>query len=116
MRPDASPGSDIGALPVCEPDGHLAGLVTDRDLVVKVMAAGMDPGNVALEELADQDEVVTIGADDPVDELVEVMKAHRVRRLPVVDGAEVVGLVSQGDVARNLPAAQAGELLAAISA
>jgi CBS domain-containing protein len=108
-------GSDIGALPVCEPDGHLTGVVTDRDIVVKVVAADRDPGQVRLADLADQAEVVTIGADDSVEEVVATMKEHRVRRLPVIDGTEVVGLVSQADVARNLSPEQAGDLVAAIS-
>ena len=107
--------SDIGALPVCEPDGHLAGVVTDRDIVVKVVAAGKDPKSVQLGDLADQPEVVTIGADDTVEEAVEVMKQHKVRRLPVIDGTEVIGLISQGDIARSLPKEKAGELVAAIS-
>jgi CBS domain-containing protein len=107
--------SDIGALPVCEPDGHLAGVVTDRDIVVKVVAQGKNPKDVQLGDLADQPEVVTIGADDSVEEAIEVMKQHKVRRLPVVDGTEVIGVISQGDIARSLPKDQAGELVAVIS-
>ena len=107
--------ADIGALPVCEPDGHLTGVVTDRDIVVKVIAESKDPKQTRLAELADQPEVVTIGADDPVEEVFEVMKKYKVRRLPVIDGTEVVGVISQADVARNLPNEKAGEVLAAIS-
>ncbi len=107
--------TDIGVIPVCETDGHLSGMVTDRDIVVKVVAQGKDPARVALSDLADQDEVVTIGADDSVEETVETMKRYRVRRLPVVDGQEVIGIVSQGDLARSLPPDQVGDLVAAIS-
>jgi CBS domain-containing protein len=107
--------ADIGALPVCEEDGHLAGMVTDRDIVVKVVARGKDPRKVFLGEIADQGEVLIIGAGDPVEEALEVMKRHKVRRLPVVDGTEVVGVVSQGDIARNTPHEQAGDLVAAVS-
>lgn len=107
--------ADIGALPVCEPDGHLSGVVTDRDIVVKVVAESKDPKKIRLAELADQPEVVTIGADDSVEEVFEVMKKHKIRRLPVIDGTEVVGVVSQADVARSMPKEKVGEVLAAIS-
>lgn len=107
--------SDIGALPVCRADGHLVGMVTDRDIVVKVVAAGKDPSSFKLSELADQPEVVTIGADDAVEEAVEMMKKHQIRRLPVIDGNEVVGMVSQADLARSLDADAVGQLVAAIS-
>jgi CBS domain-containing protein len=105
----------VGAVPVCESDGHLAGMVTDRDIVIKVVAAGKDPKATPLGDLADQEEVVTIGADDSVEEAAETMKRHQVRRLPVIDGEDVVGLVSQADLARALQPEQVGDLLAAIS-
>jgi CBS domain-containing protein len=107
--------ADIGAVPVCEPDGHMTGVVTDRDIVVKVIAEAKDPKKTRLAELADQPEVVTIRADDEVEEVFEVMKKHKVRRLPVIDGTEVVGMVSQADLARSLSNEKAGEVLAAIS-
>ncbi|MGN6693530.1 MAG: CBS domain-containing protein [Aquihabitans sp.] len=108
--------SDIGAVPVCADDGHLIGMVTDRDLVTKVLAAGKDPSACLLAELAGQGEVVTIGADDSVEEAVRTMTDHRVRRLPVIDGTTVIGMLSQGDVAVHCSPQQAGELVAAISA
>lgn len=107
--------NDVGAIPVCRTDGHLAGMVTDRDVVVKVLAAGKDPQSTKLGDLADQAEVVTIGADDGVEEASETMKKYKVRRLPVIDGNKIVGMVSQGDLASALPQEQVGDLLAAIS-
>jgi len=106
---------DIGALPVCDTDGHLRGVVTDRDLVVKVIAAGRDPEETHVAEIADQPEVVTIGADDPAEEAIRTMKEHGVRRLPVIDGKQLVGMVSQADIARAMPDAKVGELVGAIS-
>ena len=106
---------DIGALPVCDGKGHLTGVVTDRDLVVKVLAEGRDPKSVKVGDLADQPEVVTIGADDPAEEAIETMKQHGVRRLPVIDGRKLVGMVSQADIARALPDAKVGDLVGAIS-
>src|SRR4030095_2920711 len=92
----------IGALPVCDADGRLSGVVTDRDLAVKVVAEGRDPGSVRLGELVDNGEVVTIGADAPAEEPIRTMKDHAVRRLPVIDGQELIGMVSQADVARSM--------------
>jgi CBS domain-containing protein len=106
---------DIGAVPVCNADGHLTGVVTDRDLAVKVVAEGRDPASVRLGELLDGSEVVTIGADDSVEEAIRTMKDHAVRRLPVIDGTDLVGMVSQADIARAMPDAKIGDLVDAIS-
>lgn len=105
----------FGALPVCDGEGHLQGMITDRDIAVKVVAAGKDPQSTKVGELADQPEVVTIGADDPVEEAIRTMKDHGVRRLPVIDGTELVGMVSQADIARAMPDAKIGDLVDAIS-
>jgi len=105
----------IGAVPVCDADGRLSGVVTDRDLAVKVVAEGRDPTAVRLVELLDRTEVVTIGADDSAEEAIRTMKAHAVRRLPVIDGTDLVGMVSQGDTARAMPDARIGDLVEAIS-
>jgi CBS domain-containing protein len=105
----------MGAMPVCNGDGHLQGMITDRDIVVKVLAAGKDPKSTKVGELADQPEVVTIGADDSIDEALATMKKHAVRRLPVIDGTDLVGMVSQADVARNLDEDKVGDLVDAIS-
>lgn len=106
---------DIGAVPVCDADGHLSGVVTDRDLAVKVVAEGRDPASVRLGELIDESEVVTIGADDSVEKAIRTMKDHAVRRLPVIDGTDLVGMVSQADIARAMPDAKIGDLVDAIS-
>jgi CBS domain-containing protein len=109
-------GEDAGALPVCDNSGHLIGMVTDRDIVVKLIAKGGDPGSAKVGELTgDQPEVVTIGADDSVEEALKTMAEHQVRRLPVIDGTDLVGVVAQADLARACPPEKAGELLAAIS-
>jgi len=105
----------VGALPVCDREGRLAGVVTDRDLAVRVVAEGRDPNSVRLGELLESAEVVTIGADDSVDEAIRTMKDHAVRRLPVIDGTRLVGMVSQADIARAVPDAKLGDLVGAIS-
>jgi CBS domain-containing protein len=105
----------IGAMPVCGDSGRLRGFVTDRDIVVKVIATGKDPSEVKVGELADQPGVIAVAADDPVDQAIITMKQFRVRRVPVIDGTTVVGMISQADIARCLPGEQAGALVAAIS-
>ena len=108
--------NDYGAMPICNSEGRLQGMVTDRDIVTKVIAAGKDPRDCQVSELADQGEVVTIGADDSVEEALRTMKEHKVRRLPVIDGTDLVGMVSQGDIATNYPEEKVGDLVEAISA
>jgi CBS domain-containing protein len=105
---------NVGALPICDA-GRLKGVITDRDVVVKVLAEGKDPSVTKVIDLV-QGEAVTIGADDSVDEALRTMKDHKVRRLPVIDGTDLVGMVSQADLARNLPNDKVGELVEAISA
>jgi len=105
---------DVGALPICGEDDRLKGVVTDRDLVVKCLAEGADPTSTRVSELA-EGKPVTIGADDPIDEALRTMIEHGVRRLPVIDGDRLVGMVSQADVARETTPEQAGELVVALS-
>ena len=90
---------DYGALPVCDGD-RLTGMITDRDIVVKVLAAGKDPASTTVSELGTF-EVVTIGADDSVEEAMQTMSKHQVRRLPVIDGTTLVGMLAQADLARS---------------
>ena len=106
---------DVGALPICGEDNRLKGVVTDRDIVVKCIADGGDPTSTKVSELA-EGKPVTIGADDSVEEALRTMKDHGVRRLPVIDGHDLVGMVSQADVAKNLPEDKVGDLVEAISA
>ncbi len=106
---------DVGALPICGNDNRLKGMLTDRDIVVKAIAEGRDPSSVTAAELATQSEVVTIGADDSIDEALATMKQHKVRRLPVIDGHDLVGVVSQADIAANLDNDKVGDLVEAIS-
>jgi CBS domain-containing protein len=105
---------DVGALPICGEDDRLKGMVTDRDVVVKVLAGGKDPGSTTAGELGEGNPV-TIGADDSIEDAIETMKEHRVRRLPVIDGQRLVGIVSQGDLAKHADEEQVGELVEVIS-
>jgi CBS domain-containing protein len=106
---------DVGSMPICGEDNRLKGMLTDRDIVVKVLAAGKDPVSTTAGELG-EGKPVTIGADDSVDEALRTMIDHKVRRLPVIDGHELVGIVSQADLATNIDEEKVGDLVEAISA
>jgi CBS domain-containing protein len=106
---------DVGALPICGEDNRLKGMLTDRDIVVKVLAAGKDPEQTRASELA-EGKPVTIGAEDSAEEALRTMSEHKVRRLPVIDGHDLIGVVSQGDLASALGREQVGELVETISA
>lgn len=106
---------DVGALPICGEDNRLKGMLTDRDIVVKVLAANKDPASITAGELG-QGKPVTIGADDSIEEALRTMTDHKVRRLPVIDGHDLIGIVSQGDIAKNLENPKVGDLVESISA
>ena len=105
---------DVGALPICGEDNRLKGMVSDRDIVVRCVAEGGDPSTTTAGSLG-RGKPVTIGADDSVEEALATMKEHQVRRLPVIDGHDLVGVVSQADIARAMPDAKIGDLVGAIS-
>jgi len=105
---------DVGALPICGEDNRLKGMVTDRDIVVKCIAEGGDPNTVRAGQLGDG-KPITIGADDSIEEALQTMKQYKVRRLPVIDGHDLVGIVSQADVARNIDPSRVGDVVEAIS-
>jgi CBS domain-containing protein len=106
---------DVGAMPICGEDNRLKGMLTDRDIAVKVLAQDKDPAQTRAGELG-EGKPVTIGADDSVEEALQTMKREKVRRLPVIDGHDLVGIVSQGDLATNISEERVGDLVEAISA
>jgi CBS domain-containing protein len=105
---------DVGAMPICGEDNRLKGMLTDRDIVIKVLAEGRDPNSTRAGELG-EGKPVTIGADDSISELIDTMAKYKVRRLPVIDGHDLVGIVSQADVARNIDEDDVGRLVEIIS-
>lgn len=85
---------DVGALPICGEDNRLKGMITDRDIVVRVLANGADPGGMKVRELAEGTPVF-VYADQSTDEAVKLMADNAVRRLPVIDGAPQSGRAGQ---------------------
>ena len=104
---------DIGPLPVVEND-RLVGIVTDRDLVVRVLAEGRDPRSTTVREVASEDPV-TVSVDDDLVTTLDLLAKHQVRRVPVVDGDRLVGIVAQADVAREVSSPWVGDVVEDIS-
>src|SRR6266568_9079060 len=99
---------DAGVVPVTQ-NGRLTGMVTDRDIAIRVVAEGMDPQSAAVREVASTD-LVTIDPQQDLDEALRLMAQHQVRRLPVVEeDGRLVGVVAQADVAREASGEQTGE-------
>ncbi|MFC9354563.1 CBS domain-containing protein [Arthrobacter sp. NPDC057013] len=105
---------DCGSLPICGDDGKLRGMITDRDIVLKCVAVGHDPREMMARDLA-TGRPYWIDADANVDAAIEMMERYQVRRLPVIADHKLVGIISQGDIARNYSEDRVGELVEHIS-
>lgn len=105
---------DVGSLPIL--DGEtLAGVVTDRDIVVRAVAKGKDPRGMPVREVASRD-LVTIRPDEDLSEALKLMASHQVRRLPVVDeDNRLIGVVAQADVAKEAKEKDVGHMVEEIS-
>jgi CBS domain-containing protein len=106
---------DVGALPICGDDDRLHGIITDRDIVIKCIAAGGDPAVMTAGDLA-QGKPVTVDSGADTAEVLHAMEEHRIRRLPVIEGHRLVGMISEADLARHLPEQAVGEFVEAICA
>ena len=105
---------DVGLAPIVEGD-KLIGMLTDRDIAIRVVAEGRSPDQVTVREVASK-QVVTIDPQQDLDEALRIMAKHQVRRLPVVEeDGRLVGVVAQADVAREGNDTQTGELVKEIS-
>ncbi|MFI1731175.1 CBS domain-containing protein [Streptomyces acidicola] len=106
---------DVGALPICGPDDRLHGIITDRDIVVKCLAKGKDPKTMHAGQLA-QGKPITIDAEADADQVLRAMEEHRIRRLPVIDGHRLVGMISEADLAHRLPEDKVGHFVEVVCA
>jgi CBS domain-containing protein len=105
---------NVGVAPIVEGD-QLIGVLTDRDIAIKVVAEGKDPQTTKVRDVASKD-TVTIDPQQDLDEALRLMAQHQVRRLPVVEeDGKIVGIVAQADVALESNDAKTGELVEEIS-
>jgi CBS domain-containing protein len=91
----------VGALPICGSDNRLSGIITDRDIVTKVIADGRDPSACTARELA-MGTPVYVEADADEDEVLQTMEQHKIRRVPVMENRRLVGMISEADIAMHL--------------
>jgi len=105
---------DVGSLPILDGD-KLAGVVTDRDIVVRAVAKRKDPQGMPVREVATHDPV-TVRQDEDLSEALKLMAAYQVRRLPVVDQDDrLVGVLAQADIALGAKEKAVGEMVEEIS-
>jgi CBS domain-containing protein len=104
---------DCGAVPIGDND-RLVGIITDRDIAVRCIAAGNDPAETEADEVLSGD-LVTVESDDDVDQAARIMADHQIRRLPVVEDGRLIGMVSLGDIAVKEDERRAGGALENIS-
>jgi len=106
--------ADVGSLPICDADGQVTGIITDRDIVVKCVAESGDPATATVGSIASE-MVYTVGPDDQIENALSVMEDHQVRRLPIVEDGKLVGMLAQADVARTMSEPRVGEVVEEIS-
>jgi CBS domain-containing protein len=104
---------DVGSVPVVD-DGRLVGMVTDRDIALRLVAEGKDPQATPVAEVASA-EIVTVRPEQELDSALQLMAQHQVRRLPVVENDRLVGIVAQADVAVEAPGPPTALLVEEIS-
>jgi CBS domain-containing protein len=106
---------DIGVLPICGDDDRLKGMLTDRDIVVKALAHGMDPAATTVGSLA-QGRPLTILAGASIGEALDLMREHAIKRLPVLDeNKRLCGMITEADIATAVSAQKTGQLVGAIA-
>jgi CBS domain-containing protein len=106
--------ADVGPIPVVDGD-RLVGIVTDRDIAIRVVAEGKDPQSVTVGEIASKD-LVTVDPQQELDEALRLMAQHQVRRLPVVEeDGRLVGILAQADVAQQGDDTKTGQVVEQIS-
>lgn len=104
---------DVGSLPIVDGE-RLVGIVTDRDIALRVVGEGRDVTGMTVDEIASRD-LVTVEADDRLDTALHRMARHQVRRLPVVEGGRLVGMLAQRDVALTEEEERTGAVVEEIS-
>lgn len=91
----------IGSLPVQDESGAIAGMVTDRDIVISAVADGADPSATSCGDIANSP-VQTVDADTPISDVLSTMREHQVKRMPVTSDGELIGMISESDLVAEL--------------
>ncbi len=104
----------VGSLPICGSDNKLKGILTDRDIVVKCIAMGKDPSKITAGEMA-QGKPVYVEADASEDEVVRLMEQNAIRRVPVIENHELIGMISEADLAQHLPEKKLAHFVTAVT-
>jgi CBS domain-containing protein len=104
---------DIGSLPITDEE-KVVGMITDRDITTAVVAEGADPETTSVGDVSSGDPV-SVGPDEDLEDALQLMARHQVRRLPVVEDDRLVGIVAQADIALKENEKKTGELVEAIS-
>jgi CBS domain-containing protein len=105
---------DVGSIPICQ-DNSLIGIITDRDIVLKVVAAGRNTNSISARDIMSTD-TICVSADQDVHEAADLMSKYQIRRLPVLDKSKLVGIVALGDLAiEKIHINEAGDALSNIS-
>ena len=99
----------VGALPIVGSDGRFEGIITDRDIIVKCIAAGHDPSRVTAGDLSSG--LYSVSPETTVKKALDLMEKHQVKRLPVIKDNRMVGMISEADLAQNLPDDQLAEFV-----
>jgi CBS domain-containing protein len=103
----------IGSLPITD-DKQLVGMITDRDITTRVVAEAADPTTTSVEDVYSRD-LISVEPDEDLEEALQLMARHQLRRLPVVENGRLVGIVAQADIALTQNEKKTGELVEAIS-
>ncbi|WP_327098089.1 CBS domain-containing protein [Nocardia vinacea] len=108
---------DVGALPICDGEGRPVGIVTDRDIIVKVVGIGANPTTTTAGEMAQgADELHTVDIGTDVDDVLALMEQFQIRRLPVTEHGLLAGIITEADLSRQLPQDTVGEFVEAVCA
>lgn len=105
---------NVGAIPILDEEDNLAGIITDRDIVVRAIAEGQDPSSCTAEEIL-SGQLHIIEPDADLEQAADLMARHKIRRLPVVEDRMIIGMISLGDISVKAEDEKAGEALGDIS-
>jgi CBS domain-containing protein len=103
----------VGALPISDAEDQLHGIITDRDIVVRGLAEGLDPQTTTAEQVA-RGTPIAVDAGSDIGEVLRTMEQYKIRRLPVMDNRRLVGMISEADVATHLGQNEVSDFASAV--